>query len=943
MKIFRKKFLYTGVFLIALFLLECCSSTETAASADVPSDLVLDPDILSGTLSNGLEYFIKGNTEPSNRASLRLIVKAGSALEDDDQRGIAHLVEHMAFNGTENYQKHEIIDYLESIGMEFGPEINAYTSFNETVYMLEIPTEEPAIISNAFDILEEWAHRIAFDPEEIEKERGVVREEWRIGRGAQGRIMDQLFPFLFEGSVYAERLPIGVMDVVMNTPHQRIIDFYKDWYRPDLMGVIAVGDFDTAEVERLIKERFSFTGPDSKKPRPEFSIPPHDNIRVSIISDPEWPYSQIELVIKSDAAPFVSEFDYRRYLEEALFWNMYNDRLDELSRTPDSPILYAGGSRNRIVQDETFASFITICEQELIPDALEAVLLELRRIDEFGFTAGELERTKSDYLKFIEGIYLDRENINSASFADELLQYFLHGLPVPGIEFENDFYHKVIPEISLDSINKFAADIITRDNRMLSVITTEVGEVPEEEELLEVFNTVEKMKIDSFIDNVIEVPLLSEIPQPGSIVSEEYLEDIDAYILDLSNGIRVIYKSTDFKEDSILFRAFSPGGNSLAADTDYYSAAVSTSILNESGLGDFNAVQLEKALSGIDAAVNPYIDEFYEGLSGHASPADIETLFQMIYLNFTLPVFSEDAFSVFYRKLEAFVQNRELDPGVHYQDAVNSAMTSGHFRGQPLTSDTISLIDLDKAEKIYKDRFGDAGDFTFVFAGNIDGDTIRSLAETYLASLPSNGRIEKGLDHGIRPLDGIADIVVSKGLEPKSRVVIIFNGETDITLESDVLIKSTASILQTRLRELIREDLSGTYSIGVSAYTRLLPVPSYTSYISFGCDPERVEELTSEIFSEISRFSSSVSDALYLQKEKEGYRLSYETGIETNGFWISRIHNALRDGEDPEDLLTPEEYEIILDPESVMETAAAIFDPDGFIRVVLLPQNEGGQ
>jgi len=621
------------------------SATATPAPADTAAAteqqrLPVDSLVTVGTLPNGLTYYIRENDEPRDRAFLRLAVNVGSLLEDEDQLGLAHFVEHMAFNGTENYSGNEIIAFLEHLGMQFGPDINAYTSFDETVYQLTVPTDDPDTFRQAFSVLLEWADRMTMSDEEIEKERGVIIEEWRFSRSAAQRIAEQQYPVLFADSRYADRLPIGDIDLIASFPPDAARRFYDDWYRPDLTSVVAVGDFDASEVEALIAELFGqFHGPDQPRERESFTVPEHPDTKLVVASDPEAQYTDVTIVTKRSADVLATEEDYRDLIVGSLFTSMLNSRLDEISRRPDAPFIGAGVSSGGFVRTTAAASLSAAVEGNDVIPALEALLIEARRVVAHGFTSTELDRSKQDRLRAIEQIYRERDNINSARLADEYVRAFLESEAIPGITFERDLHQKLVPGITLDEVNELASTYLSEENRVVLVSAIESADLPEVTiaELEETLRLAEQAPVDPYEDRVVSSELLDAIPGAGRIVNEIDLDAEDVVVWELSNGARVVFKATDHRADQVIFSAFSPGGTSLVTDGDFRSAQYASVFVENMGYGQFSPPDLERVLAGKAVSVSPYIGSVEEGFSGAASAEDLELLFQLIHLKMTAP------------------------------------------------------------------------------------------------------------------------------------------------------------------------------------------------------------------------------------------------------------------------------------------------------------------
>lgn len=690
---------------------------------DLESALPIDDRVAIGRLENGLTYYIRSNTEPKNRAELRLVVNAGSVLEEENQQGIAHYLEHLAFNGTKNFAKQEIVDYLESLGVRFGPDLNAYTSFDETVYRLQVPTEKDDTLETALQILEDWAHNIVFTDEEIEKERGVIIEEWRLRRGADARIRDKQLPILFKGSRYANRRPIGKVDTINAFRSEDFRRFYRDWYRPDLMAVIAVGDFDSIWLEQRIKDLFSRLEPvKDGRPREDYPLPDHKETLFAIASDPEATESRLSIFTKHPVQPFASVGDYRRILVESLYHRMLNDRLDELTLVPEAPFLGAYSGKGKLVRTKDFYILGARVRDGGFETGIEALLTESKRIREFGFTATELERVKRETLKRIEQYYNERDKTNSAELVQEYIDHFLENEPIPGIEYEYELYNKFLPEISLDEVDALASEWLVDENRVIFISSPEKADVPipRESDLLTAFDRVQQRQITAYVDRTSEAPLLSIVPAEGSITAVETLDALGVTIWTLSNGVRVVLKPTDFKNDEILFNSYSPGGTSLVEDIDYIAADTAIEAVTEGGVGELTLIELQKKLADKAVSVSPWISGLYEGVRGSSTPQDMETMFQLIYLHFASPRKDSSAFLAYRQRLEGRLQNRMSSPDEVFWDAVRSAISQDHFRYLPLTTERLGELNLEKSFNIYKDRFADASDFTFFFVGNFD-------------------------------------------------------------------------------------------------------------------------------------------------------------------------------------------------------------------------------
>ncbi len=926
---------------------------EHARTGALRDPMPVGPGVTVGQLENGLQYYIRENSEPANRAEFSLVVKVGSVVEDEDQLGLAHFLEHMAFNGTENFEKQELIDFMESIGMRMGADLNAGTSFDETRYMLQIPTDSPEVMANTFQILEDWAHGLTLDPEEIDKERGVIIEEWRLRRGAAARIQDEQFPVLLRDSRYAERSPIGTVESLETFEHEALRRFYRDWYRPDLMAVIAVGDFDRAEVEALLIEHFEgISAPENPRERIEYSVPDHDETLFTIATDEELTSTSVAVyhMLALDEQETIG--GYRQQLVEGLYNGMLNLRLGEIARNPNPPFLGAGSSKGSLVRSKGAYLLSANVPEDGIERGLEVVFTEAERVARFGFTASELERQKIDVLRGIERAYTDRANRGSASYAAEYSRAFLDDEPIPGIEYEFELYKRFIPEITLTEVNQIGSEWIRPQNRVVVVTGPEKEDLdmPSEEALLAVLAGVADMEITAYEETVIDQPLLAEIPEGSTVVgTREFAEDIVEW--ELGNGVRVALKPTDFREDQVLFQGFSPGGTSLASDEEWIPASSATVLIQGGGLGPFNTTDLRRVLTGKVASARPFISSFEEGVTGSGSPQDLETMFQLIYMTFTAPRADPEYFEVFNTRNRTSLQNRDASPAVAFNDAINRIMTQDALRSRPVTVETLDHTDLGGSLAFYQDRFEDASDFTFIFVGNIDLDVMRPLVERYLGGLPSTNRVETWRDLGERPPRGVIEEIVRKGLEPQSQTRLFFTGSIDYGDRSQRLgIAVMTSVLETRLREVLREELGGTYSVSVGSSFSWRPAGQYRLSISFGSDPERADELLAAVYEEIDRLKSSPPDEAEVNDVLEAQRRAWETNQESNSWWLSVLDGRYRylldqsDGRYPSgDVLleTLPTYGADLDaltPLRIQELARRYFDQDNRVRVTLLPE-----
>jgi len=921
------------------------SNEATVADAKTrPLDqpLPADPAVTVGKLANGLRYFIRENREPENRAELRLVVNAGSILEDDDQLGLAHFIEHMAFNGTKNFDKHELVDFMESIGMRLGPEVNASTSFDETIFQLELPTDNSEYMDKAFQILNDWAHNMTLDSEEIDKERGVVIEEWRLGQGASTRLRDKYFPILFKGSRYAERLPIGTRENLETFNHDVLRRFYQDWYRPGLMAVIAVGDFNSTQVLELTKKYFeNLTNPPNPRERKLYGVPDHVETLYCIATDKETPSTSIQVYYMMKPEDEQTVGDYRRQIVERLYNSMLNNRFDEIARNPDPPFLGASSSSGNLVRTKGVYALGASVWEGGIQRGLKALVTEAERVTRFGFTPSELERQKTTVLRSMERVHTNRNNTPTGAFAAEYTRAFLTGEPFPGIDYEYALYRRFMPEITLEEVNRVGQNWIQNANRvvLLTGPDKEDLEMPSESELAAVLDSVSGIEIAPYVDTVTDQPLLADIPEGSKVISARKLEGgITEWTL--ANGIKVVLKATDFDEDQILFTGFSPGGTSLASDENYVPASSASLLISNSGIGEFDAIELRKLLAGKVANASPFISTYEEGVSGGASAKDLETMFQLIYLRFIAPRADDNLYQLWMTQSRQSIENRNANPMTLFNDTFNHIITQNHPRLRPPTVEMLEKNDLNKSLAFYQNRFADADDFIFVFVGTLDLSEMQPLVERYLGALPTTDREETWRDIGVRSPKGVIKATVYQGIEPQSQTRIAFTGPFDYGKQMERTgIRAMAMILETRLLYIVREELGGTYSISVSANISWLPKETYTLTISFGSDPERTKELVGTILDTIADLKETGPTEREVSDAREAMLRSFETALQQNRSYIAQLAVDYRRDEVPgESLRTYPSSVKKLTPVFIRAAARKYLNMKNRIQVTLMPE-----
>lgn len=913
---------------------------QTSTSA-LTTPLPIDPKVKIGTLPNGIHYYIRRNLRPEKRAELRLVVNAGSVLENEDQLGYAHFLEHTAFNGTTHFAKNDLVKYLQSIGVRFGADLNAYTSFDQTVYILPVPTDTAALVEKGFQILEDWAHGQRLDSMEVVNERGVVREEWRGGKGAGERMLHKILPVALKGSRYAERLPIGNETSIMRARPSVLRRFYADWYRPDLMAVIAVGDFDPAKIEAQIKRHFSpIRRPVRERPRTKFDVPTNAAPLVAIATDKEATSSQVQVTFKMPAVPTRTVGDYRTELMAELYTTMLNSRFNEIAQKPDAPFLGAGADKGQFLARATDGFTLAADVKDGgIERGLEALLLEARRVDQYGYLQSELDRAKQNMLRSYERANAERDKTNSSAFVEEYIGNYLEHEAIPGIEKEYELVQRLLPTITLAEVNAAARKWITDENRVVVATAPDKPGIatPTMAELLAVFDRTAKAPLTAYAENVSGDALLDRLPAAGRIAGQRTVAGVGVIEWTLSNGARVLVKPTDFKADEILFSAYANGGTSLAADSDFMSASLASQIVALSGVGTFNRVDLGKKLAGKAVSVVPSINEITEGLTGSASPKDLETLLQLANLYFTAPRLDTAALQAFRNQVAPVLANRGSDPGSVFQDTIRVTLGQHSFRARPVTPATFAEVNEQRALAFYRERYADAGNFTFVFVGNVDTTTLRPMVERYLASLPSTGRKESWRNVSTGPPPGVVSRVVRKGIEPKATTLMVFTGPFTYTPENRVLLRGLIDYLQIKLTETLREKLGGTYSPSVGGSGSRVPRPEYSLQISYSSSPENVETLAPSVLALIDTLQRAGPSDADVEKVRAQALRARETSLKQNGFWLTNIAGRDQAGEDLAGLLDDSTIHK-LTPAQIQAAARQYLNTSNFAKFVLLPE-----
>lgn len=928
---------------VALFLLAAAMAVVPAAQQTFGLQDVIpfESVVLRRSLPNGVQLFVRRNERPARRVALRLVVKAGSLHETDDQQGLAHFIEHMAFNGSEHFKPGELVSYFESTGARLGPHVNAYTSFDETVYMLELPTDQPEVVSKGLTALADFAGGLSLLPEEVEKERGVVIEEWRGRLGAGTRVRDKQIPILYFQSRYADRVPIGKPEIIRTAPADRLRAFYDTWYRPELISVIAVGDIDARQIESALSAQFgSLKDRAPAAARPDSSIPLHKELLVSIASDPEISQTSVQIVHKRAKEGERIVDDYRRDVVERLFTQMFNERLADLARRSDARFIGAGvGGGSLGPSLETFATTARAAQGRLV-DALTALAVEVRRVRELGFAATELDRAKRSLLAFYERAYNERDKTESGSFAQEYVNYVLVDEPSPGIAYEYRLVQQLLPTITLNDVTALARRRLADDNRVLLAVAPEKADVrlPNETDLRDALTTADMAAVVPWSDSTANRPLMPKVPEPAGIASRRELPDVGVTVVRFSNGLEAWLKPTDFKNDQVLFTMYSRGGTSLAPETDFLNASLAASYVARSGIEGLTAVDLEKMLAGKIASAAPSISLTSHGISGSAAPADLETALQLAHQEFTAPGDDPNAFATLQRQLQAAADSRGQSPGQVFSECLERVNTGNHYTSRPLTPELVDTLDRPKMLSFYRDRFANAADFTFFMVGAIKPDEAIPLLARYLGSLPSTGRRTSDFkDIGLRFPERSERVRCEKGREPRSQTVLSFFADPDPDPIEQERIAAATTILETTLRDVLREELGQTYTVGVGQSQPLPLRGAGDIQISFGAAPENIEAMTMRVLEEVKRLQRDGPSRDLTTRAQESARRNYETNLRQNAYWLRRLEAIHLLQRNPSEIITRPSRIDALTPAALKETFNRYFPMDRYTVVTLVP------
>jgi zinc protease len=923
------------------------TSAAAVASFGPSQQMPVDPEVVVGTLPNGLRYYVRANGKPGHRAELRLVVKAGSVLEDDDQQGLAHFVEHMEFEGTRHFPRQGLVDFLSSLGLSIGPDANAATNYDDTQYTLGVPTDVPGVLDRALLVLEDWAQGASFDERGIDRERGIVLSEWRLHLGADERTQDKIRRVQLEGSRYADRPPIGNPDIIEHARREQLTRFYRDWYRPDLMAVIVVGDVDRNAVATKIKEHFSsLSSPSPERPRPAFDVPDHPGTRYAVVTDKETTATAVQISDLRPARNQGSVGGYREIMLDQLFAAMLGGRLDELGQSANAPFLRAAADRALFPSPRTRDEAVlqALVSNDGVPRGLDALVTELQRVARFGFTATELARAKQAMMLGYERGVTESRDRESADRADEYTRNFLEGEALPTISQELAFHRRFIPGITLGELNALAGEWFPDRNRLVVVSAPEAPGVvlPNQAQLAAVVKTASAKRLEPHVDAGAGLALMDAPPPGATIVKTTVRPEAGITEWTLSNGATVVLKPTTLKEDQILFRAAAPGGTSLASDADFIPARVADAVVAAGGVGRFSAVTLDKILAGKAVAVMPFIDDIGEGMEGGSTSQDLATMFQLLYLRFTQPRADPTAFAAMASQARGLLANQMASPEVVFNQAIEVSLTPNTPRRQPETPATVDQWNLAKSLAFYKARFADASHFTFVFVGSFTPESIKPLVETYIASLPATRAHETWRDLGIAPSVGVVEKTIEKGIAPKSEVAIVFSGPFEYDDAHKLALRTMTLVLQSRLLDTIRQELGGTYSITATPGTQKFPRPEYRVRIDWTCDPARTATLVQRVFAEIAFLKATPLSPGQVALVHDGLLRELEKNSQDNGYLLGQISRRYEDGDgaDVAALDNVPDRIAALTGDAIQRAAQTYLNSENYVKVTLMPETK---
>ena len=929
--------------LIAFLLL---ANLYVAAQVNLNESLSTDPKVKIGKLSNGFTYYIRQNKKPENKVELRLVVNAGSILEDEDQQGLAHMAEHMAFNGTKNFRKNDIVSFLQTIGVGFGNDLNAYTGFDETVYMLPIPTDKPGNLEKGFQILEDWAHNVTYNTDDINDERKVILEESRMGKGAEDRMFRQIYPRLFAGSKYADRIPIGIDSIIRTYNPDLIRKFYKDWYRPDLMAAIIVGDVDPATAEAMVKRHFSsLTNPANERKRLLADVKPYASNDGMVVTDKEATSYMVGIAYSAFPSKEAQTLgQYEQELIKNIFTSILNQRLRDLTQQANPPFLgaytYFGSYARNYDQFNASAAVATAADAQ---KGLTTVVEEIEKAKRFGFNQPELDRVKKMMEAGMEKAYNERDKTESSDYVDEYTRNFLASEPIPGIAKESDYYKELLPLITLKEINHFARSLQNNAHYLATLTGPQASSLPSASDLVQTVDAVaSRTDIKADAEKTIATDLLTMQPQAGKIIRETADPKLGTKTWELSNGTTVTFKKTDFKDDEIQIGGRRYGGTNEYGIADKYNAQYALAVVNAMGYGNFTPTDLQKALAGKTVAASASLGAITDGFSGSSSKKDLETLLQLLYLKATAPRIDTTLFHSFIQKNKAGVAFILADPQASFVDTLLKTV----YNNNPLAPVAVphpeyfDKINMERAVQIYKEHFGDANGMQFAFVGSVDEATLKPLVEKYIGGLPATQKTFAFKDNGLRPAKGKVDLTVYKGEAEKSLILEMISGETAYDQDLALNMRAVSDVLNIRVIEELREKIQGIYAGGTSANLEQYPYQHFTFFAQLPTGPSTVDTLLKAMDAETTSIKTKGPSAENLNKVKQQMLEHNKVAMQQNGTWLNYILETRLEKKDADRFLNAAKYINGLTSQSVQKAAQTIFSSGNIVTAILQPSKK---
>ncbi len=930
--------------LINLILLLSFLSTGALAQEKGLNELIpTDPNVRIGVLPNGLKYYIRHNKKPENKVELRLAVNAGSILEDDDQQGLAHFMEHMNFNGLKNFPENELVHYLRSIGVEFGNDLNAYTSFDETIYILPVPSDQQGKLDSAFMILADWSGGALLTSEDIDKERGVILAESRLGKGADDRMMKKWFPALFNGSKYGHRLPIGIDSILEKFDYSKIRQFHKDWYRPSLQAVIVVGDMPVDKAEKMIIEKFSgYKNPEKVRERPAyFEVKPYETNNAMVVSDPEADGTYISILGNPHMEkPRTTKADYYKMISQNLCNSMLNTRFNELRLAAKPPFIYAYGYTGGFVRGYETFNLMAVTGSDQLKEATVALVRETMRVKKYGFTQAELDRAKASMLSSYEKKYNERDKMDSEALTYQPLSHFLEGEAMPGIEWEYDFVKSNIDNITLDQLK----EVIRRmdiDEKYFAYITAKTQpNLPDDKTFKSWIDSALMLPIEAYQENALASSLLEKEPVAGKIIKTEKNEKLGTTTYTLSNQAIVCIKPTDFKNDEILLEATRNGGFSMYEGADYQSAQFSNNVVEDMGFGTFSNPDLKKFLAGKVVSASVVIDDYYEKIQANSSVKDLETMFRLIYLKCTAPRFDESAFNSWVSRSKQQVESIKGNPMYLFMDTAFNTLYKGHHLAHMIFNGSVyDKVNPANAVKFYTERMSNASGMYYTIVGSFTEDQIKPLIEKYIGGLPS-GPINTNIkDLGMIPVEGKKTFVLHKGSEPQAMLMHYFSGKTPFDADDNFLLGQLNEVINNKIIDDIRENMGAIYGGGVGGSIEKFPREEFMIQSYFPCGPDNINAIDTafmQMIETVQKDGGITDDDV--KKVREPAIEHNKVSLKENKYWLSSLQRAYRYGMNPERILEREQKLKSLTKEQLTAAARKFYSTGNIFKAEWLPE-----